>query len=74
MKDPLEQMFAYDYRVTGSWSDPVVERVGSRPVGEAAVAATVTPPAAVPAPAPTPAAPTAPTAPAAPAPSGGAPK
>jgi uncharacterized protein (TIGR02099 family) len=68
MKDPLEQMFAYDYRVTGSWSDPVVERVGSRPVGEAAVAATVTPPAAVPAPAPTPAVP------AAPAPSGGAPK
>jgi uncharacterized protein YhdP len=35
MKDPLEQMFAYDYRVTGSWSDPVVERVGSRPVAAA---------------------------------------
>ena len=66
MKDPLEQMFAYDYRVTGSWSDPVVERVGSRPV-----AAAVTPPAAVPAPASTPVAPTAPTAP---TPSGGAPK
>mgnify|MGYP001179611315 CR=1 FL=1 len=65
MKDPLEQMFAYDYRVTGSWSDPVVERVGSRPVGEAAVAATATPAAASPVPAPSPAAP---------APSGGAAK
>jgi uncharacterized protein YhdP len=21
-------MFSYDYRVTGSWADPVVERVG----------------------------------------------
>ena len=30
MKDPLEQMFAYDYRISGSWSDPVVERVGAR--------------------------------------------
>jgi uncharacterized protein YhdP len=32
MKDPLEQMFSYDYRVTGAWSDPVVERVGARPL------------------------------------------
>jgi hypothetical protein len=30
MKDPLEQMFSYDYRVTGAWSDPVVARVGAR--------------------------------------------
>ncbi|CAG0982804.1 hypothetical protein BURK1_01835 [Burkholderiales bacterium] len=33
MKDPIEQMFSYDYRVTGSWSDPVVARVGTRPLG-----------------------------------------
>jgi uncharacterized protein (TIGR02099 family) len=26
MKDPIEQMFSYDYTVTGSWSDPVVTR------------------------------------------------
>ena len=30
MKDPLEQMFSYDYHVTGAWSDPVVARVGAR--------------------------------------------
>jgi uncharacterized protein YhdP len=46
MKDPLEQMFAYDYRISGSWSDPVVERVGTR-----------APPAAPGAPAAAPAAP-----------------
>ena len=27
MNDPLDQIFSYDYRVTGSWSDPQVERV-----------------------------------------------
>ena len=27
MNDPLEQLFSYDYRVTGSWSDPQVARV-----------------------------------------------
>ena len=26
--NPLDQMFSYDYRVTGSWSDPQVERGG----------------------------------------------
>lgn len=30
LRDPFEQMFSYDYRVTGSWSDPVVERGGGR--------------------------------------------
>jgi len=70
MKDPLEQIFAYDYRVTGSWSDPVVERVGSRPVGGAAIAATATPPATASAPAPS----QPPAAPASPVPPGGAPK
>jgi uncharacterized protein YhdP len=25
---PLDQIFSYEYRVTGSWSDPQVERVG----------------------------------------------
>jgi uncharacterized protein YhdP len=28
MNDPLDQLFSYDYRVTGSWSDPQVARVG----------------------------------------------
>ena len=74
MKDPIEQIFAYDYRVTGSWSDPVVERVGARPVGEAAVAASAAPQAAstagsAPAPAPAAAAPTQPPPSARPAPS-----
>ena len=52
MKDPFEQMFSYDYRVTGSWSDPVVERVGSRPIAGApgtTLAAPTAPPAAAPA-------------------------
>jgi uncharacterized protein (TIGR02099 family) len=50
MKDPLEQMFAYDYRISGSWSDPVVERVGARapPAAPGAPSA----PAAAPTPAP----------------------
>jgi uncharacterized protein YhdP len=26
LKDPIEQMFSYQYAVTGSWSDPVVAR------------------------------------------------
>jgi uncharacterized protein YhdP len=29
MKDPLEQMFSYQYMVTGGWSDPVVTRSGT---------------------------------------------
>ena len=24
LQDPIEQMFSYEYNVTGSWSDPVV--------------------------------------------------
>ncbi|MBS0321918.1 MAG: TIGR02099 family protein [Proteobacteria bacterium] len=27
LKDPIETLFSYDYRVTGSWTDPVVVRV-----------------------------------------------
>ena len=30
LKDPIEQLFSYDYAVTGSWSDPIVERVSGR--------------------------------------------
>ncbi|MBA3775980.1 MAG: TIGR02099 family protein, partial [Betaproteobacteria bacterium] len=30
LRDPFEQMFSYDYQVTGSWSDPVIERGGGR--------------------------------------------
>ena len=28
LNNPIDQLFSYDYRVTGSWADPVVERVG----------------------------------------------
>ena len=38
LDNPLGQMFSYDYRVTGSWSDPLVERVEARPVGGTAAA------------------------------------
>ncbi|MDR2015573.1 MAG: TIGR02099 family protein [Azoarcus sp.] len=27
--DPIEKLFSYDYRITGSWVDPVVEKTGS---------------------------------------------
>jgi uncharacterized protein YhdP len=30
MKDPIEQLFSYQYTVTGGWSDPVVTRSGSQ--------------------------------------------
>jgi uncharacterized protein (TIGR02099 family) len=30
LDNPLGSIFSYDYRVTGPWSDPQVERVGSR--------------------------------------------
>ena len=39
LDNPLGQMFSYDYRVTGSWSDPLVERVDGRPAGGAAATA-----------------------------------
>lgn len=33
LSDPIERMFAFSYAITGTWSDPVVERVsGSPPV------------------------------------------
>lgn len=32
LSDPIEKLFAYDYAITGSWSDPVVEKLAS-PVG-----------------------------------------
>jgi uncharacterized protein (TIGR02099 family) len=38
MQDPIEQMFSYGYAVTGSWSDPVVEREGRFPAPAAASA------------------------------------
>ncbi len=43
LKDPIEQMFTYEYLVTGSWSDPIVSRGGlastaSAPVPAAPVA------------------------------------
>ena len=38
LNNPLDQMFSYDYRVTGSWSDPQVERGGSRLVSNSVMA------------------------------------
>ncbi len=46
LQDPIEQMFSYDYRVTGSWTDPVVARVGREPAGVAKVAPDSATPAA----------------------------
>jgi uncharacterized protein (TIGR02099 family) len=34
LDNPLGQMFSYDYRVTGSWSDPQVTKIGTRTVPE----------------------------------------
>jgi uncharacterized protein (TIGR02099 family) len=31
---PVERLFSYDYRITGSWTDPVVVKTGSSPVRE----------------------------------------
>jgi uncharacterized protein YhdP len=28
LKNPLDQIFAYEYAVTGPWSDPQVEKLG----------------------------------------------
>jgi uncharacterized protein YhdP len=30
MNNPIDQLFSYDYRISGSWADPVVERVSGR--------------------------------------------
>jgi uncharacterized protein (TIGR02099 family) len=30
MKDPIEQIFTYEYAVKGSWAEPLVERIGAR--------------------------------------------
>lgn len=32
LQDPIEQIFSYEYLVTGTWSDPVVDRAGRQPV------------------------------------------
>jgi uncharacterized protein YhdP len=36
LQDPIEQMFSFEYTVSGSWSDPVVERTGHQPPSVAA--------------------------------------
>jgi uncharacterized protein YhdP len=40
LKDPLGQIFAYEYAVTGSWADPKVEKVA---MGQDAKPGTATP-------------------------------
>ena len=32
-KDPFGRVFAFEYKVTGSWADPKVEKIGSEKVG-----------------------------------------
>jgi uncharacterized protein YhdP len=41
LQDPIEQIFSYEYVVSGNWTDPVVEHVGRQPasLGTAADAA-----------------------------------
>ncbi|HZI82888.1 MAG TPA: YhdP family protein [Casimicrobiaceae bacterium] len=41
LQDPIEQIFSYEYVVSGSWSDPVVERAGRQPAGVVGPAADV---------------------------------
>ena len=36
LKDPIEQMFSYQYTVTGSWSEPIVTRGGTATASAAA--------------------------------------
>ena len=59
LQDPIEQMFSYEYRVTGSWTDPIVARVGREANATASAVAGANPapipPAAAPGPAPAPA-------------------
>lgn len=31
LRDPLDQVFAYEYQITGSWADPKVEKLGQKP-------------------------------------------
>jgi uncharacterized protein YhdP len=31
LKDPIDQAFAFEYTVTGSWVDPKVEKIGQPP-------------------------------------------
>jgi len=33
LQDPIEQIFSFEYLISGSWSDPVVERSGRQPAG-----------------------------------------
>ncbi len=41
LKDPIEQIFAYEYAITGSWSDPAVERTARTAAAGARPAETV---------------------------------
>jgi len=37
LEDPVEKLFAFEYSVTGTWDDPVVEKVGKRKLAPAEV-------------------------------------
>jgi len=43
LKDPIEQAFAYEYRVTGNWADPKVERAAGPQSAAPAIPAGPTP-------------------------------
>ena len=32
LRDPVEKLFSFEYAVTGSWSDPKVDKLAVRPL------------------------------------------
>jgi uncharacterized protein YhdP len=40
LNNPIEQLFAYEYGVSGAWDDPVVQRLPSRTAAARAETAT----------------------------------
>ena len=41
LNNPIDQLFSYQYAVSGSWDDPVVTRVGAQPAAAAQSSATI---------------------------------
>jgi uncharacterized protein YhdP len=41
LNNPFDQLFSYEYAVSGSWDDPVVTRVGARPATAAQTSTTI---------------------------------
>ncbi len=43
LNDPLDQAFAFEYAVTGSWSDPKVDKIDRKPPREHAIVQPMSP-------------------------------